>query len=66
LAAQRTRKWEGATFKAGTKFVMRMKHLRSMTRKDSFGKDEPTQVFNVTITPAGSSFAVPFWNGVKA
>ncbi len=48
---ERTKKWEGATFKPDAKFVMRMKHLRSETRKDSRGKDEPAQVFDVTITP---------------
>ena len=34
-----------------------MKHLRSETRKDSRGKDEPAQVFDVTITPQGGRVA---------
>jgi hypothetical protein len=54
---ERTKKWEGATFKPDAKFVMRMKHLRSETRKDSRGKDEPAQVFDVTITPEGGRVA---------
>lgn len=48
---ERTKKWASTTFKPDAKFVMRMKHLRSETRKDSRGKDEPAQVFDVTITP---------------
>lgn len=53
---EHTSKWEGATFKPKSKFVMRMKHLRSTTRKDYRGRDEPAQVFDVTLTEAGSNY----------
>ena len=62
---ERTRKWEGAAFEPSdkfAKFVMRMKHLRSETRKDVRGKHEPAQVFDVTLIVAGSSVAYPCLN----
>jgi len=59
---EQMRKWEGSTFKLQAMFVMRMKHLRSIKRKDFRGKEEPAQIFDVTITKAGSNTALPCYN----
>ena len=56
---ERTKKWESATFRPTTKFTMRMKSLRSITRKDFIGNDQPVHVFDVTTTKAGSSKELP-------
>jgi hypothetical protein len=56
------KKWRGATFRADTKFILRLKHIRSRTQKDFIGKDEQVQDYDVTITESGSSVAKPCHN----
>jgi len=59
---EQTKRWEGPTLKPEAKFVMRMQHVRSIKRKNFRGKDEPAQVFDVTITKADSNTPLPCYS----
>jgi hypothetical protein len=56
------KKWRGATFRANTKFILRLKHVRSRTFKNFFGQNEQVQDYDVSITESGSSVAEPCHN----
>jgi hypothetical protein len=55
------KKWEGVAFPADHKFILRLKFLRTYLRKkeDQFDEDETFNVYDVMITDAGTSLAIP-------
>src|SRR5262245_50753706 len=56
---ERTKKWEGTSFIADDKFVLRLKFLRTRTEKAAFDRDSMVHDYIVTVTKSGTNFASP-------
>jgi hypothetical protein len=54
-----TKGWEGSSFKAEQKFILRLKFLRTRMQKGTFifATDEAVSDYEVTTTQSGSNFA---------